>query len=138
QVTTHLLFLTGHYVGDDGNRKVLGVTYGHGLVAIFSDSVKSACTSPIPLLGCDATPYFRAVLVHEFGHAIGLVDNGAPMVHNHEAGTCNNAPDRGHSANQGSVMFCQVESSLGFSLFGSGGPPTDYDDNDRADIKALQ
>jgi hypothetical protein len=138
QAVTHLLFLTGHSASDNGDRKVLGVTYGHHLVAIFSDSVKAACTAPLPILGCDSAPYFRAVLVHEFGHVLGLVNNGAPMVHPHEAGTCGSAPDRGHSANRDSVMYCQVESSLAFTLFGSGGPPTDFDDNDRADIHALQ
>jgi hypothetical protein len=137
QVATHLLFLTGHSADDSGNSRVLGITYGHELIAIFSDSVKVSCANVLPLFPCDPAPYFRAVLVHEFGHAIGLVNNGAPMQQNHEAATCNNKPDQHHSANQGSVMFCQVETSLAFGLFGSGGPPTDFDDNDRADVRAL-
>lgn len=137
QVTTHLLFLNGHSAADNGDRRVLGVAFGHGLIVIFSDSVKTSCAAALPLLACDPAPYFRAVLVHEFGHALGLVDNGAPMVNPHEASTCGDRPDSGHSSNRDSVMYCQVESSLAFSLFGSGGPPTDFDDNDRADIRAL-
>lgn len=138
QVVTHLLFLTGHSADDSGNSRVLGITFGHGLIAIFSDSVSASCQAALPLFACDPTPYFRSVLVHEFGHAIGLVNNGAPMQSPHEASTCNNHPDQHHSTNQGSVMFCNVESSLAFGLFGSGGPPNDFDDNDRADLRALQ
>jgi hypothetical protein len=133
QVATHLLFLTGHSSHDDGNAKVLGITFGHDLIAIFSDSVKGSCASAIPLFPCDPTPYFRAVLIHEFGHALGLVNNGIPMVHNHEASSCNGAPDYHHSANQGSVMYCQVETSAIVPLFGNN-PPTDFDSDDKADL----
>ncbi|HEX2066113.1 MAG TPA: hypothetical protein VHI93_04800 [Candidatus Thermoplasmatota archaeon] len=138
QVTTHLLFLAGQSAHDADGRRVLGVAYGHGLIALFPDSVKSSCQALLPLLACDTAPYFRAVLVHEFGHILGLVNHGAPMVRPHEAAECSGNPDRGHSSNRGSVMFCAVESSLGFSLFGSGGPPTDFDEDDRADLRALQ
>ncbi|HEX2065311.1 MAG TPA: hypothetical protein VHI93_00725 [Candidatus Thermoplasmatota archaeon] len=138
QVMTHLLFLAGQSAHDADGRRVLGIAYGHGLIALFPDSVKSSCQTLLSVLGCNTAPYFRAVLVHEFGHILGLVDHGAPMVRPHEAAECNGQPDSGHSSNRGSVMYCEVETEAVFTLFGSGGPPTDFDEDDRADLRALQ
>jgi hypothetical protein len=137
QVVTHLLFLTGHSTHDTDKNKVLGVTYGHELIVIFSDTVAASCNPGVlPLLpSCHPADYFRSVVTHEFGHAIGLVDNGAPMVTNHRDP---DASHGAHSANKGSVMYYAVESTQGLLLFGNSAPPTDFDDNDRADLRALQ
>lgn len=135
-VVTHLLFLAGHSEHDEGERRVLGVAYGHELIVIFSRSVKSVCDGSLPVPGlCQTDPVFRAVLVHEFGHALGLVDNGVPMVKPHKAATCDGQKDDGHSSNEDSVMYCQVESSSIVPIFGSN-PPTDFDADDRADLRA--
>jgi hypothetical protein len=137
QVVTHLVFLTGHSTHDTDKNKVLGVTYGHELIAIFSDTVAASCNPGVlPLLpSCRPADYFRSVVTHEFGHALGLVNTGAPMVRNHED---SDPAHRGHSSNRDSVMYWAVEGSSGLSLFGSNAPPTDFDDNDRADVRALQ
>lgn len=135
QVVTHLVFLTGHSAHDDSNGKVLGITFGHGLIVIFSDSVKASCNPGVlPLLSsCSPADYFRSVVTHEFGHALGLVNVGTPMVKGHED------PDHpGHSSNKASVMYWAVEASNGLPLFGGSPPPTDFDDSDRADVHALQ
>lgn len=124
-VVTHLLFLDGHY-HEEG---VIGVAIGHGTIAIFSQSIRDSCT---PLNGCltGTDSVFRAVLVHEFGHAMGLVDNGIRMVNDHED------PDHpGHSSNDGSVMYWAVETTNIFNVF-RGGPPTTFDGNDKADLCA--
>jgi hypothetical protein len=136
-VVTHLLFLAGHSAHDDGNARVLGVAYGHDLIVLFPQSIKASCDSALPPLAglCSPDPYFRAVLVHEIGHALGLVDNGIPMVRNHEASTCDDRPDSGHSSNSQSVMYCAVESSAIVPLFGSD-PPTSFDADDRNDVRA--
>jgi len=136
-VVTHLLFVTGHSVHDssDGKSKVLGITFDHFLTVIFSDSVAASCNPGVlPLLSsCSPSDYFKSVVTHEFGHLVGLVDNGAPMVNAHED------PDhKGHSGNKDSVMYWAVESSNGLPLFGGSPPPTDFDADDRADIHALQ
>lgn len=141
----HLMFLDGSYA----NGNVLGVTVSKvsatgkviatGPIAIFSQALRNAC-SPVGVPPCfDALPGWKAVLVHEFGHAMGLVDNGIPMVEPHEASTCTvgsqTYEDDGHSDNQNSVMFCTVEQANLFTFF-SGGPPTDFDAKDRADLCA--
>lgn len=129
-VVTHLLFLAGHSDADDNNGKVLGVSIGTDLIIIFTDSVASSCSS-VALPPCfDNKPIFRAVVTHEFGHALGLVNNGVAMVKDHE-----DASHKRHSSNQDSVMYWAVESSDILSILGNG-PPTDFDADDRADLHA--
>lgn len=120
-VVTHLLFLDGQFEQEN----VIGVAIGHGTIAIFSETIRGAC-GPLCLGGTDGI--FRSVLVHEFGHILGLVNNGIAMVEPHED------PDhRGHSSNRNSVMWWQVETLDIFSVF-TGGPPTTFDGNDKADL----
>ncbi|MEA3137800.1 MAG: hypothetical protein QOJ26_847 [Thermoplasmata archaeon] len=131
----HLMFVDGAY--EQSN--VLGVTFSRatgsgrvvetGPVVIFSNSIRSNCG---PICASGTTPAFRSVLVHEFGHAMGLVNSGIDMVKPHEASTCNNAPDHGHSSNTQSVMNCSVETNGIFSLLNT--PPTEYDGDDHADL----
>lgn len=133
-VTLHLLILDGTY--EDSN--VLGVTYlqktksgkvvSSGPIAIFSDSVAGACDL-LCLTTTDAI--WQAVLVHEFGHAMGLVNEGAPMQRNHE-----DAGHPGHSSNTNSVMYYAVEDVSVANVFRNG-PPTTFDADDKADLCAL-
>lgn len=72
----HVLFVDGYYE-EDGVRQdaVLGVSLGDtGVVAMFA-----------PVIGDGALSRFveQTTLVHEVGHAVGLVDNGVAMVEDH-------------------------------------------------------
>jgi hypothetical protein len=122
-VVTHLLFLDGRFETEN----VIGVAIGHGTIAIFSETIQAGCTV---LNGCLNGPdaVFRSVLVHEFGHAMGLVHNGIPMVADHE-----DKAHPGHSTNQASVMYWEVETTNIFNVF-RGGPPTTFDAADKADL----
>ncbi|MEK6986396.1 MAG: hypothetical protein AABX89_08480 [Candidatus Thermoplasmatota archaeon] len=131
-VVLHLLFLAGRH--SDGN--VLGVAYGHDLIAIFSDSVNSLCSGAIVPGTCSTAPFYRAVVLHELGHAMGLVNNGIDMVRDHEAKSCAENNPKGHSANQNSVMTCEVESASALGQLFGGNPPQAFDNDDRADLKA--
>lgn len=143
----HLLFVDGSYEREG----VLGVTYtskrndgsvvSSGPIVIFSESIREACAPVVLVSPCiDINTYWAAVLVHEFGHALGLVDNGIAMQRNHEAETCDTGsgsrPDQGHSANSESVMHCAIETFDIANVFGGGGPPTTFDDDDKADMCA--
>ena len=67
--------------------------------------------------------------MHEVGHLLGLVDLVLE--------TGRQDPEHpGHSRNRGSVMYFAVESTLVGDLLG-GGPPTRFDDADRADLRAI-
>lgn len=127
-VVTHLLFLDGEF----STANVLGVAIGHSTIAIFSETIRNNCTI---INGCltGADSIFRAVLVHEFGHAMGLVNNGIGMATDREAEDCDGRPDKGHSNNQNSVMFCAVETSNVVNVF-TNGPPTTFDAADKQDM----
>lgn len=139
----HLLFVDGHSDADSSNARVLGSTLTStsatgkvtrtGPIVIFTQSIRDSCTLLSSSPCADATSMWRAVLVHELGHAIGLVNNGIPMVKPHEAAACNGAPDQKHSTNTNSVMNCNVETSRVLDIFGTS-IPTDYDADDRADL----
>lgn len=137
-VALHLLFLDGHYA----TAGVLGVTIGHDVIAIFPQTIQSNC-QPISLNPCTYSydQIALPVTLHELGHALGLVNNGTPMVRNHEAATCDTGsgakPNHGHSSNRNSVMYCAVEEGFSITaIFGQGDIPNTFDSDDRADIHA--
>lgn len=129
RVVTHVMFLDGRHEAGG----VLGVAFGHDFVAIFSQEVQDVCTNALLCPGVQ--DILEAVTTHELGHILGLVDNGVPMVEDHEAETCQDRPDEGHSTNTRSVMYCQVETVSILSILGDG-PPTNFDGQDRADLRA--
>ncbi|MHB8632811.1 MAG: hypothetical protein ACYDBQ_02425 [Thermoplasmatota archaeon] len=138
-VSTHLLFVDGHYFADDANGKVLGITFDHDTIVVFPQSIQASCsTFAIPPCTYSYEQVLLPVLVHEFGHAMGLVNNGIHMVRNHEATACGTNPQGGlrHSSNSNSVMYCAVETSNFLQQFLGGGIPTEYDSDDRADLTA--
>ncbi|MBW3649799.1 MAG: hypothetical protein KY458_04455 [Actinobacteria bacterium] len=118
----HVLFLRGNLQGND---EVLGVAVRGDVLAVFSDSIAAAGT---PLVSGGALE--DAVLLHELGHLLGLVD----LV----VDTGRDDPEHpGHSRNRDSVMYWAVESSLVTQVL-AGGPPRDFDRQDLADLAALR
>ena len=117
-----ILYLRGSFAESE---TVLGLAVRSDVAAIFSDKVDEAAG----LVG-DPARIEDAVTVHEAGHLLGLVDLFL------DTGRAD--PDHpGHSPNRGSVMYYAVESTLVGSIL-DGGPPTEFDAADRADLATIR
>jgi len=75
-----VLFLKGYFKSEDApDYRIIGVSIiGTPVIAIFKDIILSS--SSIPQV---ARFVEQATLVHEFGHVMGLVNNGVPPVSDH-------------------------------------------------------
>lgn len=100
--TYYVLFLTGYFADGNGpNAGVLGVALGDtGVIAIFKDVIDS---TQVPATNV-ARFVEQSTLVHELGHAIGLVDNGVAVTSPHDD-TVHGA----HCTNDACVMYWQNE-----------------------------
>lgn len=127
EVSVHVLYVAGGHQQDGEQTSAIGIAFSASEVALFPDRWQGISG----LLGSSAAVE-RAVLVHEFGHLLSLVNIGYRSDIDHED------PDHpGHSSNQQSVMFHAIESTLIGQVF-SGPPPDDFDDADRADLEGLR
>ncbi|HOO37357.1 MAG TPA: hypothetical protein PKY89_03620 [Deltaproteobacteria bacterium] len=105
----YVLFLNG-YLEKDGeeNPQVIGASVvGTPVMVVFKDAILRASNSLTVLMFVE-----QATLVHEFGHVMGLVDNGIPMVSDHLD------PDHPrHCTNEECVMYWQNEGAADLREF---------------------
>lgn len=127
----HVLYLNGRIALEDGS-VIRGLRTERG-ISIYPDDIRNASPlerTPAQLLLQTAPEEIeRAILIHEFGHLIGLVDAGAPMVTPHSDGT-------GHSDNPKSVMYGAVDRATDLPMDGDA-VIWRFDENDLADIARL-
>jgi hypothetical protein len=121
QAVIRMLVLAGR--SDDPN--VLGFAIRGDVLAIFPEQLHQA-ESPL----VDFATLEDAVVMHEVGHILGLVDLARKTGREDKE-------HPGHSTNRGSVMYWAVESSVVGQVLG-GPPPIDFDKADLADIAALK
>lgn len=120
----YVLVVNGEFAG---NPNALGVAYSASAFAVFRDKIESAAG----LVGSPSTVE-RAVVVHELGHLLRLVNIGYDSPRDREDPEYPN-----HSQNRDSVMFWAVESDLISQVLG-GPPPDTFDDADRADLEDIK
>jgi len=79
-LTAFVYVSAADYAESAGNAKVLGIAYGNTSIALFGKTINSysgGLTQP------SRSMLETTVIDHEFGHLLGLVDNGTNMVDYH-------------------------------------------------------
>lgn len=103
---------------------VLGIAYGNSSIGIFEKSIEDHSGG----IGQPQQDILETtVLEHEFGHLMGLVDNGTDMVTAHNA-------DGKHCNNQDCLMYYAVETSNIMANIIGGSVP-ELDNNCIADLR---
>mgnify|MGYP001472316110 FL=1 len=119
------IFPSGQYANDG----VLGVAVDASTIAIFGEAVDDA-EGPI-FNRPSAEEIENSVLVHEFGHLLGLVNlvYQSPVDHEDEE-------HKGHSNNEDSVMYWAIESANIGNII-TGELPDDFDSDDLNDLAGM-
>jgi hypothetical protein len=109
--TYYVVFVSGNFADGDGPQPgVLGVSIGStGVVAMFKDVIESTGVPAFPNLERFVE---QSTLIHELGHAIGLVDNGVPLTSAHK-----DAEHGAHCSNQDCVMYWLNEGASDMAAF---------------------
>lgn len=121
----YILYLNGSF---DPVADALGVSFNADAIAIFRDRLVDA----LGPWGSNATvvkEFEEAVLVHEAGHVMGLVNAPLPMVSAHE-----DTANRAHDVNPDCVMYFQLTLDPFAALQGT--VPDNYDTPCQDDISA--
>lgn len=101
RATFYAVWLDGFFRDNDGEvrQNVLGVSLGDtGVIAMFKPVIAGGGPSPL-LSGVDRFVE-QTTLVHELGHAAGLVNRGVPLTSDHH-----DEENGAHCTNQDCVMF---------------------------------
>lgn len=120
----HVLYVRGSW--SEGNANGLATSRA---AFIFGEPDRLPQLQPSPAYG------ERAVLLHEVGHLLGLVNDEVPMVRPHE-----DPESRHHSANPESVMYRAVDAFdiLVANANPSRAPPAAFDSDDLADLRVFR
>ena len=120
----HILYLNGEF---EDNENTLGLAYKGSSFAIFQEKIEDAA-----FLFISAEDIEKAVLVHEYGHLLGLVNMGYTSPHDHE-----DQDHPHHSNNEESVMYWAVESQDFYNQL-DGEPPNNFDSYDLDDLSLMR
>tara|TARA_Y100001970_G_scaffold17572_1_gene19759 strand:+ start:293 stop:1027 length:735 start_codon:yes stop_codon:yes gene_type:complete len=120
----HIMYLNGEY---QDNEQALGVAYKGSSFVLFKEKIDDAS-----FLLISDKDIEKSVIVHEFGHLLGLVNMGYQSPHDHED------PDHPHhSNNEESVMYWAIESQDIANQI-DGEPPNNFDSYDLDDLARMK
>ncbi len=133
----HVLYLNGSlrydYLGK--NMSAAGVTLDNVVVVLWSPSIVSVRGQPLVPAPAEADNADRDILIHEFGHAMGLINRGAPPTRHHSP-----PDDPYHSSDPASIMYAGRDTigALQHTAHDSTASGTAlFDADDLADLAAL-
>lgn len=126
-IAVYFFFADGGSTGDTGNSRILGEAYRNTSIVIYEQNVRdlSGSFNQPSQAKLEAT-----VMRHEFGHILGLVNLGTPMVTDHE-----DASHPNHCTVKSCLMYWNVNTSNVISNI-TGGTIPKLDAYCRADLKA--
>ena len=127
-MAAYFFFADGGYSEDTDNAKVLGIAYRNTSMALFQKTIKDNSGG----LGQPSTSLLTSsVMNHEFGHILGLVNNGTPLESQHQDTA------HGHHCDvEDCLMYWTAETGAGIAdLLGMSAPP-ELDAQCIADLKA--
>lgn len=102
-LTAYFLFVDGEYSESTPSSKVLGLAYGQSSMVIFEKSIKQFSGG---IGKPSVTNLETTVIEHEFGHTMGLVNNGTDMQTEHQ-----DAEHGAHCNSKDCLMYYASESS---------------------------
>ena len=126
-LSAYFLFADADYAANNGNSKVLGIAYGNTSMVIFEKTILEFSGG----IGEPATSTLETTVInHEFGHILGLVNNGTSLQTSHQ-----DTPNGSHCNAQNCLMYYTAETSdIVANLLGGGIP--ELDANCINDLKA--
>lgn len=131
RVQLRVLVLDGHMARDRDGHVVLGTLLAEdGVIVLFPDTYARAHRVEDGVRVPAVAEMDRHVLLHELGHALGLVDRGVPMVRDH-----GDPENPGHSSNPASLLYHRPPMEGDGALRG---PPATFDADDLADLAAYR
>jgi hypothetical protein len=139
QLVLHVLAVDGHFVDDTESERTLGIAIGNDQIALFGASIAGACATVPPRLQgvvCDLSQ--ASVLLHEIGHAMGLVAGGLPMATPHQ-----DAEHGAHDVDEDCIMHWLADRSSFVTLLADRArageaAPSPFCDACLADLTAAQ
>lgn len=127
KLSAFIFYADAEYAGNSSNSSTLGIAYGTSSMVLFAPTIheNSGGFGQVSRSHLEA-----AVLIHECGHTLGLVNNGTPMTQDHED------PSRPHHCdNDQCIMYYASETSEMLPLL-SGDPEIKLDVQCINDLKA--
>jgi hypothetical protein len=114
-VAFYVVFVDGYWLDETGaeRKDILGVSIGDtGIMGLFKPAISTPVVNPTP------PPQFveQLALIHTFGHAVGLVDNGIPVAASNKAHV--DTENVHHCTNKQCAMAFAIESPEGASNYG--------------------